>query len=54
MELAGLKDRMYFINSFLHPAIELGFVEPLYPDKPKHPRQKYRLTEKGKEYLRKL
>ncbi len=54
MELVGLKDRVNFITNFLHPAIELGFVELLYPDTPKHPRQKYRLTAKGKEYLRKL
>ncbi|MCD8265966.1 MAG: hypothetical protein LUC33_02315 [Prevotellaceae bacterium] len=54
MELLGLKHKYYFRVNFLHPAIELGFVELLYSDKPKHPRQKYRLTAKGKEYLRKL
>ena len=30
---------------------EAGLVEPLYPDQPKHPKQKYRLTEQGKALL---
>ncbi|WP_374938751.1 MULTISPECIES: Fic family protein [Phocaeicola] len=29
------------------PAIQNGFVAPLYPNNPKHPRQKYLLTVKG-------
>lgn len=31
----------------LNPAIKEGFVSMLYPDKPRHPRQKYLLTIKG-------
>ena len=47
MELKGLKDRKSFIEYHLNPAISEGFVRLLYPDKPRHPRQKYLLTVKG-------
>ena len=47
MELKGLKDRKNFIEYHLSPAISEGFVRLLYPDKPRHPRQKYLLTAKG-------
>lgn len=30
----------------------LDLVEPIYPEKPKHPRQKYRLTEKGLDLIK--
>ena len=43
----GLKDRMNFIEYHLSPAIAEGYVRQLYPDKPRHPRQKYLLTVKG-------
>ena len=46
--LVGLKDRMNFIEYTLNPAINEGFVRMLYPDSPRHPRQKYLLTEKGR------
>ncbi len=49
----GLKDRKNFVARFLNPAIEAGFVQALYPDKPRHPRQKYLLTSKGMMLLRK-
>lgn len=51
MNLIGLKDKSNLLDLYLYPAIRQGLVEPLYPDKPKHPRQKYRLTEKGKKLL---
>lgn len=35
------------IANYLTPAIQNGFVTPLYPNNPKHPRQKYLLTVKG-------
>ena len=47
MELKGLKDRKNFIEYHLNPAISKGFVRLLYPDTPRHPRQKYLLTAKG-------
>ena len=43
----GLKDRMNFMGYSLTPAMTEGFVCLLYPDKPRHPRQKYLLTVKG-------
>ena len=43
----GLKDRMNFMEYSLTPAMAEGFVCLLYPDKPRHPRQKYLLTVKG-------
>ncbi|MBQ9675038.1 MAG: hypothetical protein IJV42_03840 [Bacteroidaceae bacterium] len=43
----GLKDRMNFMEYSLTPAMTKGFVCQLYPDKPRHPRQKYLLTVKG-------
>ncbi len=51
MELLQLKDRKNFLNNYLNPAVEAGLVCPLYPESPKHPKQKYRLTEKGKSLL---
>ena len=42
-----LKDRENFMANYLNPAIKEGFITMLYPDKPRHPRQKYLLTVKG-------
>jgi len=47
MEAVGLKDRENFMEYSLNPAIKGGFVAMLYPDKPRHPKQKYLLTVKG-------
>ena len=47
MEVLNLKGRDNFLNLYLNPAIAEGFVRRLYPDKPRHPRQKYLLTAKG-------
>lgn len=44
----------YFKKKVIYPAFELGLIAMLYPDKPKHPKQKYYLTEKGKEVLKAL
>lgn len=44
MELVNLKDRKNFMNNYLNPAIQSGFVEPIYPNQANHPKQKYRLT----------
>ncbi|UBD70815.1 putative DNA binding domain-containing protein [Bacteroides cellulosilyticus] len=51
MQLMQLKDRENFLNNYLTPSIYAGWVEPLYPNQPKHPKQKYYLTEKGKALL---
>ena len=47
MQLMELKHRPNFLEYHLNPAIAEGFVRMLYPDKPRHPRQKYLLTAKG-------
>lgn len=47
MGMLGLKDKSNFLELYLYPATRQNLVEPIYPDNPKHPRQKYRLTEKG-------
>ena len=47
MEMTGLKHRPNFIEYHLNPAISEGYVRLLYPQSPRHPRQKYLLTVKG-------
>ena len=53
MTTIGLKHRHTFRMNYLHPALKAGFIEHTIPDKPNSRLQKYRLTEKGKEYLKK-
>ena len=43
----GLKERKNFLNLYLNPAVSDGYVRLLYPNSPRHPRQKYLLTVKG-------
>lgn len=43
----GLKDRKNFIEYNLNPAMKEGYVRLLYPNSPRHPRQRYQLTVKG-------
>ena len=47
LSLLQLKDRKNFLELYLSPAIQEGFVTMLYPNSPRHPRQKYLLTAKG-------
>ena len=47
MEGLELKDRKNVLNLYLNPAIAEGYVRLLYPQSPRHPRQKYLLTVKG-------
>ena len=56
MESIGLKGRDNFLNQYLTPALTQGYVRMLYPESPRHPRQKYLLTPKGiglLDYLKK-
>ncbi len=47
MEALSLKGRDNFLKVYLNPAIEEQYVRLLYPNSPRHPRQKYLLTVKG-------
>ena len=47
MSKVGLKHRPNFLEYHLNPAIVAGYVRMLYPQSPRHPRQKYLLTVKG-------
>lgn len=47
-----LKHRTSFREKYFLPALEDGAIELQYPEQPKHPKQKYRLTEAAKEWLR--
>ena len=42
-----LKGRSNVVMNYLKPAIEGGYVLRSYPDKPRHPKQRYYLSEKG-------
>ena len=50
-EASGLTDRMHFTNALLKPLLENGMLEMTIPDKPSSSRQKYRITERGQEFL---
>ena len=52
MEALELSHRPTFRTNYLHPALNEGYIVPLYPESPSHPRQKYRLTDKGKALLK--
>lgn len=54
LALVGLKDRKNFLEYSLNPSIAEGLISMLYPDSPRHPRQKYLLTPKGLEIYNKL
>ncbi len=45
MELLGLKHRPSFRDSYLLPALKLGYIKMTIPDKPNSSRQKYRKVE---------
>ncbi|MCQ2113726.1 MAG: Fic family protein [Bacteroidaceae bacterium] len=47
MEALSLKGRDNFLKVYLNPAIGEQYARLLYPNSPRHPRQKYLLTVKG-------
>jgi len=53
MNITGRTDRTKFRNQVLKPLLEAGFLEMTSPYKPQSSKQKYRLTKKGVEYLKK-
>lgn len=54
INLLRLKDRENFLDNYLNPAMKQGLVTALYPDQPKHPKQKYHLTDVGYDLLKHL
>ena len=51
MERLKLNNRSYFTKQYLQPAVNEGFITPIYPNQPRNPKQKYYLTEKGKRFV---
>jgi len=51
MEKLRLKDRMHFGMDYLQPALAAALIEMTIPDKPRSSKQKYRLTDKGRQAL---
>ena len=48
-----LKNADHFRKAYIFPALKDGWIEMTIPDKPQSRLQKYRLTAKGKTWLRK-
>ena len=54
MASASRKDRTKFRNQVLKPLLQGGWLEMTIPDKPTSSKQKYRLTDKGRQLLAEL
>lgn len=52
MEEAAESNRSRFRNNILNQLIEAQLVEPTFKDIPQSPKQKYKLTDKGKELMK--
>ena len=52
MKVAGQTNRTRFRTVLLKPLIAAGLLESTIPDKPRSSKQKYRLTDKGRQVLR--
>lgn len=50
-DTCNVKDDEHFRKSYLLPALEAGLVEMTIPDKPRSSRQKYRITDKGRQVM---
>ena len=49
LQSLGLKDRTNLAKEYVQPALAAGLIEMTIPDKPRSSKQKYRLTDKGRE-----
>jgi len=54
MDAVGLQHRPTFLYSYLQPALKEGLIEMTIPEKPRSSKQRYRLTGKGREFLKAL
>jgi len=51
MATLNLSHRPTFLYTYLQPALAAGWIEMTNPASPRSPRQRYRLTEKGRGIL---
>jgi ATP-dependent DNA helicase RecG len=51
MAISGRKNRTKFRDQVLNPLIDAGLVTMTIPNRPRSSKQRYRLTEKGREWL---
>ena len=54
MKLLKISHREHFRDAYIKKAMELNLIEPTIPDKPTSSKQKYRLTQKGRELQKRL
>jgi ATP-dependent DNA helicase RecG len=54
MAIAGRTNRTKYRDQVLNPLIQMGLIEMAIPGKPTSSRQKYRLTQKGRDLVVKL
>jgi ATP-dependent DNA helicase RecG len=54
MDAVRLQHRPTFLYSYLQPALREGLIEMTIPEKPRSSKQRYRLTGKGREFLKTL
>ena len=47
MKACSMQSRPSFLVDYVTPAIEGGYIERRFPNSPNHPKQQYRLTNKG-------
>ena len=47
----NLKDKKSLRENYISPTLEANYIAMQYPDSPKHPNQKYYLTDLGKSLL---
>jgi len=51
MAIAGRTNRTKFRDQVLKPLLEVGWLEMTIPEKPRSSKQRYRLTDKGRDLL---
>ncbi len=49
--MSGRSNRTKFRDQVLSPLLEAGLVEMTIPDKPTSSKQRYRITEQGKQWM---
>ena len=51
-DILGLKDDEHFRKAYLLPALEQGLIELTIPERPRSSKQRYRLTDKGRQLVK--